>query len=124
MSLTTPIEPKVALRQYELPESKMPEGRIVVFICPTPGCGNHYAAPSFDPDDPTLSEVQHRRNEDGERQETRSRIDCPDCYLLRNERVPRVPHIVTGVITLDTLMVAVAKHHDHVEIEQPMAQGA
>lgn len=92
-----PVEP--AIRRYsDLPDGEVPTTVMVIFICPTPGCGNYFAAPSFQPDDPSLDNIQHRRVEDGVMTPIRTRRECPDCYTNYNKRVPRQAFIVSAIL--------------------------
>lgn len=106
-----PVEP--AIRRYsDLPESETPTRIAILFICPTPGCGNHYSAQSFLPEDASLDALQYRRNEDGTPVPTRTRRECPDCYMRDGIRVPREPFIVSTVIPYNKMKSALSREKE------------
>lgn len=80
---------------------------IIVYICPTPGCGNFYSARNFRPDrDPKIEQPQTRRSQnDGQITDGPPRIECPDCRT-RGITAERVPYIVTAVIKLQAAVRA------------------
>lgn len=82
-------------------ESIDPPGEIIVYVCPTSGCGNHYASPRFRPDQADISSPQerHSQNEGGGRLAGPARQECPDCRT-RGIKAVRVPYIVTAVVPL------------------------
>jgi hypothetical protein len=53
-----------------------------IWICPTPGCGNYYAASS-------AGDLAESYNLDKNGQRTFRRADCPDCRI-RGRTVTRV----------------------------------
>jgi hypothetical protein len=78
---------------------RKPDEQIIVYICPTPGCQNHYASNHFKPGDPGLTAPSKRRTEEGEIHDGPSRLECPDCRA-HGVRVNRVPYIVTLMLPL------------------------
>jgi hypothetical protein len=78
---------------------------IIVYICPTPRCGNYYAAKDFRLDrTPDLDAEQERRNPGtGEITSTFTRTECPDCRQ-RGIRVERVPYAIASVIELSKIL--------------------
>lgn len=92
------------LEQQEVPHHT----QVVVYLCPTKGCGNYYGNTTFRKDrTPDIDVVMERRgSESGERHKTYARTECPDCRT-RGSRVKRIPYLVTAVIPLD----AVVKSH-------------
>lgn len=86
-------------------EPREPTTQVIVYICPTPGCGNHYASQNFRSDRSTIEAMQHRRGQnDGEQVQSHTRVACPSCRLLRGIDVQRVPYVVTQVVPLSALL--------------------
>lgn len=95
----------------KLPESEAAPAEIIVFICPTKGCGNHYASRNFRPDRTDIEAIQHHRSQnDGSKVDSHSRIECPDCRVLRSIRVDRIPYVVTQVVGLQKIIDAQKKN--------------
>jgi hypothetical protein len=88
-----PIDNKLSNRQ------RKPDEQIIVYICPTEGCENHYASNKFKPGDPGLITPSRRRTDDGVELDGPTRLECPDCRA-RGITVSRVPYIVTMVLPL------------------------
>lgn len=83
---------------------------VILYVCPTPGCGNHYAAPEFRPDRQSIEAMQFARSQnDGSVHEAHTRIACPACRVLRGLAVDRVPYVVTGVVPLAEVMEELEK---------------
>jgi hypothetical protein len=55
--------------------------RVVLWVCPTPGCGNYYASSS-------AGELDTEWNHDAKGKPTSARAQCPDCNR-RGTRVNR-----------------------------------
>lgn len=81
---------------------------VILFICPTKGCGNHYAATTFLPGNPTLYTVQTRRAQKGGLEKTHTRLECPDCRAA-GRSVDRVPYLVIEIIELSKFKALVKK---------------
>lgn len=89
---------------------------IIVYICPTPGCNSHYAAPDFRPDRANIERIQYARNQnDGKQTPSHNRIECPTCRTTRGVRVQRVPYIVTSAVPLDTVIEAMRSRDERAE---------
>lgn len=85
-------------------EQQDPPAQILVYVCPTRGCGNYYGDQTFRKDrTPDIDVVKSRRVEDGRRITTHSRVECPDCRA-NGKRVDRVPYLVTSVMPLDAVV--------------------
>lgn len=77
---------------------------VIVYICPTEGCGDHYASPDFRPDRADLDSKQTRRSQNsGGVEETHPRKQCPACRT-RGKSVDRVPFIVTQIVPLNKVL--------------------
>lgn len=88
-----------------MPESIQPPAGIVLYICPTKGCGNHHAAPDFRPDRADIESMQYHRSQgDGSVVASHPRIECPECRLRDGKHVKRVPYVVTQVVSLDAVL--------------------
>ena len=87
-----------------------PAIQIIVFVCPTEGCGNYYASSIFQPGDPALTEVQKRRDEEGVKSDTHPRVECPACRV-RGINVNRVPFVVTTLLPVDIAVAEYRKAH-------------
>lgn len=95
-----------AMRKSEMPEGETPTKHIIIYICPTEECGNHYAAPNFRPDRMDMEAVQVYRGQEGERISSHTRRECPDCRRIRGIHVERVAFIVTQVVPLAKVLKA------------------
>lgn len=92
-------------------ESEDPPQSVIVYICPTPGCGNYYAARDFRPDrTPDIDVPQIKRGPHNEHLPSFARTECPDCRN-RGQRVVRVPYIVSQVIDLRKVIPLPAHPH-------------
>lgn len=80
-------------------EVEQAPSKIVIFICPTEGCGNYYADPSFTPSNTEIYQMQYARMQEmGVQNPTHNRVECPACRLRGLGSVQRVPYLVAGVI--------------------------
>jgi hypothetical protein len=102
----TNLVPPKQLSAKRMPEAVEPTASVIVYICPTKGCGDYYAQPAFRPDHTDLTTVQVRRSQnDGSKVLSHARIDCPQCRA-KGKRVARVGYIVTQVVPLDAALKA------------------
>lgn len=103
------IEPKANVREADRPETLTPDEVIIVFVCPTPGCSDYYAAVDYQPGNQSLKDMQYKRGEDGERVPLHARLDCPTCWLRSGTRVERVPYVVTTYVRYSDMLEATEK---------------
>lgn len=88
-----------------MPESIEPPAEVVVYICPTEGCGNYFAAPDFRQDRADIESMQyHRSQNDGTQVASHPRVECPDCRLREDRHVNRIPYVVTQVVPLGKVL--------------------
>ena len=90
------------------PEAEHPPAEVIVYICPTKGCGNYFASPDFRDDRSDIRTPQEHRSQDGSKTKTHARVECPDCRA-RGKKVKRVPWVVTEVVNLDRMVAHVQK---------------
>ena len=62
---------------------------VYIYVCPTPGCGNYYASPTFT-EAHGISQPQSARKQTGERVEIHNRRACPNCGAQRQPHKLRV----------------------------------
>lgn len=105
------------LEQQEVPN----QTQVVVYICPTKGCGNYYGNTTFRTDrTPDIDTVMERRtSESGEKLKTYARTECPDCRSRTGARVKRIPYLVTAVIPL----ADVVKSHTKARVKAMVKSG-
>jgi hypothetical protein len=87
-----------------MPEARAPGADIIVYVCPTVGCGNHFAAPNFRPDRTDLDSPSVIHGDNGPTHGP-ARKTCPDCRR-QGLTVNRVAYIVTQVVPLDGVLAA------------------
>jgi hypothetical protein len=99
----------VAVRVDEQLTPETPSVHIIMYICPTPGCGNYYAAPMFRPDRTPDLEKSQTRTVEGVKSVIWPRTECPDCRQ-KNKHVLRVAYLVTGVVPLKSVIAQAKKN--------------